>query len=97
MALDAANYSTAQNSLNRACTFVASDLTTDVKTVLYTTCVDMGFVLPRMELPGQTDANSSASGVSKTTIGAAVGDRWVGIQSGALIGAAVLLGVTALW
>lgn len=66
--------------------------------MLYTTCVDMGFVLPRMELPGQTDSSSGgAGGVSKTTVGAAVGDRWVGIQSGALIGAVVLLGVTALW
>ena len=69
--------------------------------MLYTTCVDMGFVLPRMELPGQTDSNSSSStgatssGATHVT-GAAVGGMWCGVRAEALIGAAVLLGV-AVW
>jgi hypothetical protein len=97
MALDASNYSTAQISLN----------------LLYTTCVDMGFVLPRLELPGQTASNSSSSaGVTATstaalfptvsgramhTTGTAFGGVWCGVRAEALVGAAVLLGVTVLW
>ncbi|KAF8414959.1 hypothetical protein L210DRAFT_691177 [Boletus edulis BED1] len=86
MALNVANFSAAQNSLN----------------LLYTTCVDMGFVLPRLELPGQTNGSTStgaatgSSGAAPST-GAAVGLRWYGGQAEALIGATVLIGLVGLW
>ncbi|KAG6375021.1 hypothetical protein JVT61DRAFT_3800 [Boletus reticuloceps] len=112
MALDVASYSAAQNSLNpmaighavRPSGPISPD--TDVcvlfGSVLYTTCVDMGFVLPRLELPGQTNGSTStgaatgSSGAASST-GAAVGLRWYGGQAEALIGATVLLGLVGLW
>ncbi|KAF8556314.1 hypothetical protein OG21DRAFT_678628 [Imleria badia] len=84
MALNTANFSTAQTSLN----------------LLYMTCVDMGFVLPRMELPGQsnsTSASSGSGGAITPATGSAVGTSWRGGQVDALIGAALLLGVAGLW
>ncbi|KAH0839552.1 hypothetical protein J3R83DRAFT_441 [Lanmaoa asiatica] len=112
MALNASNYATAQNDLN----------------LLYTTCVDMGFVLPQLALPGQPASGSSSSAgahaastgsvvpsasatvpfpttsnvapsssSSTTATGAAISGRWRGVQTEALIGAAVLLGVVGLW
>ncbi|KAG8218269.1 hypothetical protein J3R82DRAFT_3880 [Butyriboletus roseoflavus] len=58
MALDTTNYATAQNSLN----------------LLYTTCVDMGFVLPQLALPGEPASGSnstSSAAVHVTSTGSA--------------------------
>jgi hypothetical protein len=85
-ALHVANFSTYQNSLN----------------LLYTTCVDVGFVLPRMELPGQSNATGSASVTAtgssgSSATGAAVGSTWHIVQAQVWVGAAVLLALAALW
>jgi len=88
-ALNTGNYSSAQNNLN----------------LLYTTCVDSGYILSPMALPGQTASNASSSAptkssgttTGKTTTGDAIPSRSYGVRAEPLIAIAVLLGVAGLW